>query len=81
MDFGDLVNTVSPVHIRQGSAAHELIAKFVKVDGEEEKYTCYGDLLMNAGVRLSPAFGGTGLNDKVRQFSDYASRLYFMEED
>ncbi len=80
MDFGDLVNTVSPVHIKQGSAAHELIARFVKMDGEEEKYTGYGDMFMNAGVRLAPAFGGTGLNDKVRQFSDYASRLYFMEE-
>ena len=80
MDFGDLVNTVSPVHIKQGSAAHELIAKFIKIDGEEEKFTAYGDLLMNAGVKLSPAFGGTGLNDRVRQFSDYASRLYFMEE-
>lgn len=35
-EFGDLVNTVAPVHIEQDSVAHNLIAKFVKMDGETE---------------------------------------------
>lgn len=45
-DFGDLVNTVSPIHIKQDSLAHNLVAKFVKMDGETEEVYAYGDLLM-----------------------------------
>ena len=80
MDFGDLVNTVSPVHIRQGGHAHEIISRFVRLDGETENVEAYGDLLMNAGVRLAPGFNGLGQNEKVRVFGDYASRMYYMEE-
>ena len=81
MDFGDLVNTVSPVHIKQGGRAHELISKFVKLDGESEDIYVYGNLLMNAGIKLSPGFNGLGHSDKVRVFGDYASRMYFMEAE
>ena len=35
--------------------------------------------MMNAGVKLAPAFAGTGFNEKTRVFSDFASRLYFIE--
>lgn len=79
-EFGDLVNTISPVHIKQDSLIHNVIAKFVKLDGETEDVCAYGDLLMNHGVKLKQAFGGTGYNNEVRSFVDFASRLYFMEE-
>ncbi len=78
-EFGDLINTVAPVHIRQDSPAHQLMAKFVKLDGELEDLTAYGDTLMYNGVKLKAAFGGTGFNDQVRHFPDFASRMYFME--
>lgn len=77
--FGDLVNTVSPIHIRQDSVAHNLIAKFVKMDGEKEDLTACGDALMYAGVNLREGFAGTGYNDSVRFYQDFATRLYFME--
>ena len=79
MDFGDLVNAVAPVHVKQGGVVHSLLAKFVKFDSEREDVTAKGCTLMNAGVSLAPAYGDTGLDDKVRTFPDYASRLYFME--
>lgn len=79
-EFGDLVNTVAPVHIRQDSVAHKLIAKFVKMDGEAESFCAYGDALMYAGVKLKQAFGGTGYNEQIRHFPDFASRMYFMEQ-
>lgn len=79
-DFGDLVNTVAPFHIRQDSVVHNMIARFVKMDGETEDCKVYGDALMNAGVKLKQSFGGTGYNDQVRYFQDFGSRLYFMEE-
>ena len=80
-DFGDLVNTISPIHIKQDSILHNVIAKFVKLDGEVEEAFAYGDLLMNHGVKLKQAFGGTGFNKEVRTFQDFDSRIYFMEEE
>ncbi|MBR4760287.1 MAG: alpha-galactosidase [Lachnospiraceae bacterium] len=78
--FGDLVNTVSPVHIKQDSMVHNVLARFIKMDGETEDYLAYGDSLMYAGVKLSQAFGGTGYDERVRFFPDFASRLYFFEK-
>lgn len=80
-NFGDLVNTVAPVHIKQDSLAHNLVAKFVKMDGETEDCYAYGDALMYSGVKLKQAFGGTGYNDEVRFYQDFGSRMYFMEEE
>ena len=80
-DFGDLVNTVSPVHIKQDSLALDLIARFKKMDGEIEDCHVAGDMLMYHGVKLKQAFGGTGYNNEVRYFQDFAARMYFMEEE
>lgn len=78
-EFGDLVNTVSPVHVKPDSLIHNTLAKLVKMDGEKEDTVCSGGALMYEGVKLHQAFAGTGYSDKVRHFPDYASRLYFME--
>lgn len=79
-NFGDLVNTVAPIHIKQDSLLHNVVAQFVKMDGETEDLYAYGDTLMYGGVRLKQAFGGTGYNNEVRYFQDFGSRIYFMEE-
>ncbi|MCM1308166.1 MAG: alpha-galactosidase [Butyrivibrio sp.] len=78
-EFGDLVNTVAPIHIKQDSLAHNLIAKFVKMEGEQEDFYACGDTLMYGGVRLKQSFGGTGYSEQVRFFQDFGSRIYFME--
>lgn len=77
--FGSLINTVSPIHVRQDSLVHNVIAKAVKINGEAEDITAAGDVLMHTGVALSPAFSGTGFNENVRVFTDFSSRLYFFE--
>ena len=77
--FGSLINTMAPFHVKQDSLVHNLIAKAVKINSEEENIIATGNVLMSAGVALKPAFSGTGFNDNVRMFSDFASRLYFME--
>ena len=77
--FGDLINTVSPIHIKQDSLVQNIVAKFVKMDGETEDTYAYGDALMYSGVKLKQAFAGTGYNEEVRYFQDFASRIYFME--
>ena len=78
-EFGDLINTVAPFHVKQDSVTHNLIAKFVKRDGEDEDCYVYGDTLMYAGIRLKQAFAGTGYNGQVRYYQDFGSRMYFME--
>ena len=77
--FGDLVNMIAPVHVKYDSLLHKTIDKFVKMPGEIEDYTTYGDVLMS-GVKLNSAFGGTGYDEHTRYFQDFESRIYFMEE-
>ncbi len=78
-EFGDLINMISPIHIKKDSLAHNLIAMVKKMPGEKEDCTAYGDLFNNAGVKLKQGFAGTGYDEEVRLFQDYASRLYLWE--
>lgn len=78
-DFGDLVNTVSPIHIKTGSLLHQTMAKVIEMPGETEDYKVSGRLLMQAGIKLHPAYAGSGYNERTRLFTDGSSRLYFME--
>ena len=80
-DFGDLVNTVAPIHVKQDSLLMDLLAKKVKLPSEKEEYTAYGSLLMNAGVALKQNFSGTGYNENVRYDQDFSGKLFFLEED
>lgn len=77
-EFGDLINTVVPVHIKQDSLVHNVAAQFVKMDSAKEEYKMYGDALMYSGVKLKQGFGGTGYNEDVRYFQDFCSQLYFI---
>ena len=77
--FGDLINTAAPIHVKQDSALHHVIAKFYQMPGETEDLIVSGAVLMEAGLTLSPAFAGTGYNLEVRYFQDFSARLYFME--
>ena len=77
--FGDLINTVSPVHIKDGSVPQDVIAKFYKPEGEKESYYLRGSAICRRGVSLKQAYVGTGFNDKVRVFQDFTSRTYYME--
>ncbi len=78
--LGDLINTATPIHVKQGSLLHSIVCKVVKLDGEKEDYVVDGETLMHGGIHLKQAYGATGTSGDVRQFTDYASRMYFMEE-
>lgn len=79
-EFGDLINMISPVHIKKDSLVHNVIAKIKKMPGEIEDYIATGDVFNLAGVKLKQGFSGTGYNDEVRLFGDFASRMYILEE-
>ncbi len=78
-EFGDLINMISPIHIKKDSLAHNIIAKWKKMPGEVEDCTAYGELFNYGGVKLKQGFSGTGYNEETRLFQDYASRLYIWE--
>jgi galactokinase len=52
----------------------------MKLDGEKEDCFVTGSILNNIGIKLKPGFSGTGYNENVRIFKDFASRMYVMEE-
>jgi len=79
MHFGDLINTQLPVHIKPGSFSHRTIAKYKTMPGEQEEHNVLGSVLMSQGIKLRPAFCGTGYSDKVRYFQDFSSRMYYLE--
>lgn len=77
--FGDLINQAAPIHVKKDSLVHNTLARFIKMDGEVEDYVLKGEVLNNAGIKLTQAFGGTGYNGETRLFQDFQSRLYFIE--
>ena len=80
-DFGGLVNYVAPVHVKQDGAIHNILAKFVKMETEKEDHIMSGSALMNAGLKLKSAFSGSGYSDEMRFYPDFASRMFFIEEE
>lgn len=79
-EFGDLINMIAPLHIKQDGIVHNVAAQFVKMKSEVEDYKMSGAALNQVGTRLQQGFGGVGYNDNIRYFQDYVSRLYIMEE-
>lgn len=79
-EFGSLINMASPIHVKQNSLVHNVIAKVMKMDGEKESYRASGRLLNHAGIKLKAAFSSVGYNEQVRLFKDYASRIYLIDE-
>jgi len=80
MEFGSLINTVSPIHIKNKSTLHNVVSKFVKLNGEVENYFLTGEYLNNLGVKLKAGFSGTGYNDDTRILPDFSSRIFVMEK-
>lgn len=77
--FGDLINTVSPLHIKNGSLLQNLLSGIYTLKGETESYTISGSVLNTCGVKLKQGFCGVGFNDTIRLFQDFDSRVYYME--
>lgn len=77
--MGDLINTVSPVHIKQDSFVHDILAKFVRLDAEKEDFVVCGSLLNKCGVQLGQCYAGTGFESGTAIYQDYDAKMYFME--
>ncbi len=78
--FGNLINMVSPVHIKEEGVMQAMIGKAYAMDGEVEEYTVSGAALMYAGIRLNSRFIGTGLGEGTRVMGDHSARLYTIDK-
>ncbi len=78
--FGELVNMIAPIHIKQDSLLHNTVAKFIKMDGATEDITVSGSLLNRAGVHLAQTFAGTGYNAGSELYQDYDTAVYYIEK-
>ncbi|MCQ2506894.1 MAG: alpha-galactosidase [Lachnospiraceae bacterium] len=78
--LGSLINYISPIHIKQEGILHNIVAKFMKLDGEKEQYVVSGSLLNNAGIQLSQAYCGSGFAENTRKYADFDSRIYEITE-
>ncbi len=79
-DFGSLINTMAPIHVKQDGIIHGIIARHYKMESEKEDITTTGSVLNGCGVRLSPAYGGTGYGEDTRMFRTGDTRLYVIAE-
>ncbi len=79
-EFGDLINMISPIHIKKDSLTHNIISMIKKMPGEVENCIAYGVVFNQAGVKLKQGFGGTGYDENIRLLRDFSSRMYLWRE-
>ena len=75
-DFGSLVNMISPVRLKPGSAVYAVADKVVKFHEQELELTASGSFFRSAGFYPTPCFSGSGFTDGVAARKDWDSRLY-----
>ncbi|MCR5157323.1 MAG: alpha-galactosidase [Butyrivibrio sp.] len=81
LDFGSLVNTMAPVHVKQDGIIHHIIDKFTNFNGEKQLEVATGAALTRCGLALNASFAGTGYNGDVRIMRTGDTRLYLFEEE
>lgn len=74
--MGDLINTVTPVHVKPDSLTQSAIDKVVKLQGEKEYVKASGAVFNRVGVNLAPNFAGAGYNDQTALWTEHGLRLY-----
>ena len=74
--MGDLINMVTPVHVKPDSLTQSAIDKVVKLPGEKECVKASGAVFNRVGVNLAPGFAGTGYNDQTALWTEHGLRLY-----
>ncbi len=77
-EFGDLVNTITPIHVKQESLFHNMIDTFYKMESEQHEFTTSPEQLTTAGFYLPTGFCAIGYNEKTRLFKDFDSRMYII---
>lgn len=76
--FGDLINMILPVEIKNEGLIHRTIADNYLYEVEKTDFLAGGDQLMNRGFVPVQQFYGTGLDGKTAFIGDFGSRLFLL---
>lgn len=79
-EFGNLVNQISPVNIKEEGVLQSVVNKVYTLESEKEEYQMSGAMLQYAGMKPKQRFVGTGYNEMTRVMGDDSSRLYVIKE-
>jgi alpha-galactosidase len=77
--FGSLVNTISPIRLKNDGTLQRLVSETVHLDNELEYYIVGGDVLAYHGIVMNQQFGGTGYDKETRVVGDFGSRIYHLK--
>ena len=75
-NFGDLVNTAAPIHVKQDSLVHNVLAKFVTMPGEKEEYTAREKKIQTKCGKFSRNASGRTIYDDLLRYKGVCSQLY-----
>ncbi|MBE6055263.1 MAG: alpha-galactosidase [Clostridium sartagoforme] len=78
--FGNLINHVTPIEIKNGGMIQHFISKVYNYETENEEFFAYGDMLNEVGFMPKEQFSGCGVNENVRLMGDYSSRLFLIRK-
>jgi len=78
--FGDLVNMISPIRLKDGSPVEKIVSNTLTLESELEYYIVPGDILAYAGIKLNQQFCGTGYDKETRVLGDFGSRIYHIKK-
>lgn len=76
--FGELIYFAMPMLAANPEFA-KLIESGFMLPLEKETYAAYGDLLMNAGIKLNQQYSSSGYNPSIRIMQDFGNRIYAAE--
>lgn len=79
-EFGGLINTMVPFHINPRGRLVDIIANFTDIPAEKDEYVASGDLLMNRGITLNSEWSASGINEMIRVYRDFGSRVYLIDK-
>ena len=78
--FGNLVNYVSPIHLKEDGMLLSLVSRYKDMMSEEEHGFATGGTLMSNGPILKQQWSGAGYNDQIRVMGDFSSRCYVIQK-
>ena len=78
--FGNLINHVTPIEIKNEGMIQHFISKVYSYETEKEEFLAYGDMLNEVGFMPKEQFSGCGFNENVRLMGDYSSRIFTIEK-
>lgn len=78
--FGNLVNYIAPIHIKEDYILSVALAKHIKMKSEVDNGITSGSSLLSAGPVLTQEWSGVGYDEHIRLVSDFGTRCYLIQK-